>query len=70
MKGWALWHGQYFLYIKQLVGLAQDQYPERLANVYVHTRPGQAVCSILHSTSSFSLLLVVSLLFLVSLVLI
>ena len=30
MAGWAMWHGRYMSYIKQLVGIAQDQYPERL----------------------------------------
>lgn len=39
MEGWAMWHGNYFMYIKALVGIAQDQYPERLANIFIYNAP-------------------------------
>ena len=39
MRGWALWHAKYLSYIKQLVDIAQNQYPERLRQVMMLNAP-------------------------------
>lgn len=39
MGGWALWHAAYLSYIQQLINVAQDQYPERLAGIFLVNAP-------------------------------
>ena len=34
-----MWHATYISYIKELVSIAQDHYPERLANVFIVDAP-------------------------------
>lgn len=39
MAGWAMWHAQYLSYIKSLVALSQDQFPERSKSIYIINAP-------------------------------
>ena len=39
MSGWAIWHGSYLSYIKRLIDIAQNQYPERLFRVLMINSP-------------------------------
>ena len=39
MSGWAFWHASYLGYIKILVDIAQNQYPERLRRVVLVNAP-------------------------------
>jgi hypothetical protein len=39
MGGWAFWHAQYLSYIKRLVDIAQNQYPDRMRKVLLINAP-------------------------------
>ena len=39
MEGWALWHAGYMQYIRRLIDIAQNQYPERLRRVVMVNAP-------------------------------
>jgi hypothetical protein len=39
LSGWAFWHGSYLGYVKTLVDIAQNQYPERLRRVVLVNAP-------------------------------
>ena len=39
MSGWAFWHARYMSYIKKLIDIAQNQYPERLGRVLMVNSP-------------------------------
>eukprot|EP00911_Craspedida_sp_UC1_P002411 UC1_evm1s1800 len=39
MAGWSLWMAKYLSFIKQLVSITQDQFPERLASVFLMGSP-------------------------------
>ena len=39
MEGWAMWHATYVSYIKELISLVQNHFPERLLHVFILNAP-------------------------------